>query len=82
MTWSYDFPQTKHPVTYSLRCGWGCNVKFRNPSATVVIVGGLFNIVDDGSLAISQGRKMSGCPRFSGVGDSGLSGIGVFCWHN
>ena len=45
-------------------------------------MGGLFNIVGDGSLGISWGRIMSGGPRFSGVGDSGVSGIGVICWHN
>ena len=39
MTWSEDFLQTRHPVTHSLSCGWWCNVKFRNPSATVVILG-------------------------------------------
>ena len=24
---------------------------------------------------------MSDCPRFSEVGDSGVSGMGVVCWH-
>ena len=44
--------------------------------------GGLLNIVGEGSLGISSGRKLSDCPRFSGVGDSGVSGMGVLCWHN
>ena len=47
-----------------------------------MVVAGLFNIVDDGSLGISQGRKISGCPRFSGVRNSGVSGMGVICWLN
>ena len=40
---------------------------------------GLLNVVGDGSLGMSRGRNMSGCPRFSGVGDSGVSGMGVIC---
>ena len=45
-------------------------------------MGVLFNIVGDGSFGIARGRNMSGYPRFSGVGDSGVSGMGVICWHN
>ena len=40
ITWSKDFPQTKHPATHSLRCRWGCNVQFCNASATVEILEG------------------------------------------
>ena len=45
-------------------------------------IGGLFNGIDDGWLEMTQGRKMSDCPQFSGVGDSGISGMDVVCWHN
>ena len=35
------FSADQTPVTPSLPCGWGCNVRFCNPSATVVILGGV-----------------------------------------
>ena len=52
------------------------------PAALGRDIGWLFNEIDDGWLGISSGRKLSNCPRLSGVGDSGVSGMGVICWHN
>ena len=47
-----------------------------------MILGGLFSRIDGGGLGISLGQVLSECPRFSGVGDSGVSGIGCICWQS
>ena len=41
-----------------MRSGWGWNVKFRNPSATVEILGRLLQDPDVDGLDKSYGRKM------------------------
>ena len=53
-----------------------------NSSDTAVILGGGGCLM--GLLAVvgsyQRDEKESDCPRFFGVGDSGVSGIVVICW--